>query len=68
MSNPFLYKLIVLFRTVQFSMSTQFQCQSFLLQAIQFTQMVLIHTIQFSISIVFVYTLLDVQTVPFQKI
>ena len=27
MSNPFLYKSSVLFQTIQFSMSTQFNCQ-----------------------------------------
>ena len=27
MPNPFLYKQLVLFQTIQFSMSTQFNCQ-----------------------------------------
>ena len=44
---------IVLFQTIQFSMSsTQFNCQKHLFQAIQF-----------SISTDFVYTLLNVKTV-----
>ena len=38
------------FQTIQFSISTQFNCQkTFLFQAIQFSQTVLIQTIQFSI-------------------
>ena len=37
-------------------MSTQFNCQKKLFQAIQFSQTVLIQTIQFSISVVFVHT------------
>ena len=41
--------------TIQFSMSTQFNRQTFLFQAIQFIQTVLIQPIQFSISIDFVY-------------
>ena len=45
---------IVLFQTIQFSMSTQFNCQKHLLfQAIQFSQTELI---QFSISTDFDYT------------
>ena len=45
------------FQTIQFSISTQFECKytvylskTFLFQAIQFSQIVLIQTIQFSIS------------------
>ena len=46
-----------LFQTIQFSMSTQFNCQkTFLFQNIQFSQTVLIQLIQFSISIDFVQT------------
>ena len=52
---------IVLFQTIQFSMSTQFNCQK-LFQAIQFIQTVLIQLIQFSISTDFVYTELKVKT------
>ena len=52
---------IVLFQTIQFSMSTQ--SKTFLFQAIQFSQTVLIQVIQFSISTDFVYTLLNVKTV-----
>ena len=63
MPNPFLYKLSVLFQTIQFSMSTQFNCQKHLIfQAIQFIQAVLIQLNQFSISIDFVYTQLNVKT------
>ena len=48
---------IVLFQTIQFSMSTQFNSKkTFLFQAIQFIQTVLIQLIQFSMSIDFVYT------------
>ena len=55
---------IVLFQTIQFSMSTQFNCQkTFLFQGIQFIQTVLIQLIQFSMSTDFVYTLLNVKTV-----
>ena len=62
MSNPLLYK--VLFQTIQFSMSTQFNCKkTFLFQGIQFSQTVLIQPIRFSISIDFVYTQLNVKTV-----
>ena len=42
--------------------------KTFLLKAIQFSQIVLIQIIQFSIGIVFVYTLLNVKTVPFQTV
>ena len=42
---------IILFWTIQFSISTQFKCQkTFLFLAIQFSQTVLIQTIQFNIS------------------
>ena len=55
---------IVLFQTILFSMSTQFNRQkAFLFQPIQFSQTVLIQLIQFSISIDFVYTQLNVKTV-----
>ncbi len=54
--NPFLCKY-VLFKTIQLSISTQFNCKyslivkkTFLFQAIQFSQTVLIKTIQFSTS------------------
>ena len=51
---------------IMFSMSTQFNCQkTFLLQAIQFSQIVLIQLIQFSISTDFVYTQLNVKTVQY---
>ena len=36
---------IVLIQTIQFSMSTQFNCQKYLFQAIQFIQTVLIQLI-----------------------
>ncbi len=55
---------IVLFQTIQFSMSTQFNYKkTFLFQAIQFSQTVLIQIIPFSISVNFVYTKLNVKTV-----
>ncbi len=34
-TNPFLCKLSVLFKTIQFSISTQFNCQKHLFQTIQ---------------------------------
>ena len=50
-------------------MSTQFNLKKyFSFQAIQFIQTVLIQPIQFSISLDFVYTQLNVKTVPFQTI
>ena len=60
---------ILLFQTIQFSISTQFKCKysligkTFLFKAIQFSQAVLIRLIQFSISTDFVYTQLNVKTV-----
>ena len=69
MLNPFLYKQLFKFQTIQFSISTQFNClKTFLFLAIQFNQTVLIQTIQFTISIAFVYTQLNVKTVLFQAI
>ena len=60
---------IVLFQTIQFSISTQFKCKyslivkkTFLFQAIQFSPAVLIKLIQFGISTDFVYTQLGVKT------
>ena len=50
---------IDLLQTIQFRMSTQFNCQKHL----QFSQEVLIQLIQFSISTDFVYTRLNVKTV-----
>ena len=57
-----IFMQIVLFQTIQFSVSAQFNCQklSFLFQAIQFIQTVLIQLI---ISKDFVYTQLNVKTV-----
>ena len=52
--NQFLYKLTVLFQTIQFSISIQFVKNCMSISAIQFSQTVLIKTIQF--RIVFVYT------------
>ena len=55
---------IVLFRTIQFWISTQFNWEkTFLFQAIQFIQAVRMQLIQFSISTHFVYTQLNVKTV-----
>ena len=59
---------IILFQTIQFSISMKFKCKyslivkTFLCQAIQFSQAVLIQLIQFSISTDFVYTQLNVKT------
>ena len=54
---------LVLFQTIQFSVSTQFKCKyklivkkTFLFQACKFNQAILIQLIQFSISTDFVYT------------
>ena len=58
---------IVLFQTIQFSISMQFKCKyslivkKFLFQAIQFSQAVLIQIIQFSISTGFICTQLNVK-------
>ena len=69
MSNPFLYKLSVLFQTVQFSMGTQFNCQKhFYFKLFKFSQTILIQTIQFCININFFHTQLNVKTVLFQAI
>ena len=69
MPDPFLYKHSVLLQTIQFSLSTEFNCQkTFLFQAIQFIQTVLLQPIQFSISTDLVYSLLNVKTIPFQII
>ena len=60
---------IVLFQTIQFSISTQFEykysliVKKFIFQAIQFSPAILIQQIQFSISTDFVYTQLNVKTV-----
>ena len=62
--TSFLCKWLLLFQTIQFSMSTQFNRQkTFLFQAIQFSQTILIQIIQFSMSTDFVYTQLNVKTV-----
>ena len=59
-----IFMKIVLLQTIQFSISTQFNCEKhFYLKAIQFSQGVLIQLIQFSISTGFVYTQLNVKTV-----
>ena len=49
-ANPFLYKLTVIFQTIQFITSTKFNNQkTFLFQAIQFSQTAQFQTIQFSV-------------------
>ena len=60
----------VQFKTIQFSISTQFKCKyslivkkTFLFRAIQLSQAVRIQLIQFSKSTDFVYTQLHVRTV-----
>ena len=57
---------IVIFQTIQFSISMQFKCKyslwkTFLFQAIPFSQAVLIQLIQFSISTDFFYTQMSKQ-------
>ena len=66
MSNPFLYKETILFETIQFSVSTQFDCQ----KHFYFKIFSLVKQFKFklSISIVFIYALLNVKTVLFQII
>ena len=61
---------IVLFQTIQFSISAKFKCKyslivkkTFQFLAIQFSQAVLIQLIQFSISTDFLYSRLNVKTV-----
>ena len=49
-------------------MSTRFNCQKHLFQAIQFSQTVLIQTIQISVNIAFVHTQLNIKTVLFQAV
>ena len=59
---------IVQFKTIQFSISTQFKCKyslivkKILFRAIQFSQAILLQLIQFSKSTDFVYTQLYVRT------
>ena len=69
----FYFKLLSLFKqlykTIQFSVSTQFKIKYglivkiFLFLAIQFSQAVLIQLIQFSVNTDFVYRQLNVKTV-----
>ena len=66
-----IFMKIVLFQTIQFSISKQFDCKyslwkTFLFQAIQCSQAVLIQRIQFSKSKDFVYSQLNVKTVLYQ--
>ena len=62
MTNPFHSKKSVLFQTIHFSMSTQFNFQKhFDLQAIQFSQKVLIEKNPFGIIRGFVYTQINVK-------
>ena len=58
---------MVLFQTIQLSISKLFNVKTFLFQAIQFSQIILIQTVQFSISIV-LSTQLNVKTFLFQII
>ena len=55
--NPFLCKSSVLFQTIQFSMSIQFNFQ----KRFYFKRLNLVKLIQFRISTVFVYTQLNVK-------
>ena len=62
-----LLSITVQFQIIQFSKSMKFKCKYSLImkiQAIQFSQAVLIQQIQFSISTDFVYTQLNVKTLP----
>ena len=65
---------IILFQTIQFSISMHFKCKysliekTFLFQAIRFSQAVLIQLIQFSISTDFIYPQLNVKTVLYYTI
>ena len=59
-----IFMQIVLFQTIQFSMSTQFNSQK-LFPAIQLTKTVLIQLIQFSISTDFVFTQLNFKTITY---
>ena len=68
MAHPFLYKLTVLFQIIQFSISTQFNCQKYNNLYFQFSQTVRIKKTQFSISIVLVYKQLKLKTVLFNII
>ena len=53
--------LTVLFQTIQFSISTQFNCQKdFYFKLFKFIQTIPIQLIQFSMSTDFVYTQLNV--------
>ena len=55
---------IVLFQTIQFSMSTQFNCEKyFCFKLFSLIKQFYIQLTQFSISIDFVYTQLNVKTV-----
>ena len=68
MPNLFLCKYLVLFQTIQFSISTVSLSKTFQFQAIRFIQTVLILVIQFSISTDVVYTQLNFKTVLYQTI
>ena len=60
--NPFLYKLSVLFQTIQLSMSTQFNCQKQFYFKL-FKQLYI--TIQFSISTVSISKTVQFQIIQF---
>ena len=60
--NPFLSKLSVLFKTIRFSMSKQFNCQKHFFQTIQ-----LYITIQFSGSPISVTKIVPFKTIQFSK-
>ena len=64
MPNPFLYKLSVLFKTIQFSMSTQFNCQKHFYFKL-FKQLYI--TIQFSVSTVSMSKIVQFKTIQFSK-
>ena len=62
--NPFSYKLFY-FKQFSLAWAHSLVVKTFLFQAIQFRQTVLILLIQFSITTDFVYTRLNVKTVPY---
>ena len=68
MPNLCLYKLSVLFQTIQFSISTQFDYQKHSISSYSVQSNSSNSTIHFSISTVLVHTQLNVKTVLFQRI
>ena len=65
MPNPFLCKLSVLFKTIQFSMSTQFNCQKYFYFKLFSLFKQLYITIQLSVSTVSMSKTVQFQTIQF---